>query len=170
MDRAETRHRQPWLPTLFDRLQDDAPWTQSEKPEAYAADQRRMRDIVLRDLAQLLNATNLSDEFDTTRYPLVAASVINYGVPPLAGGYMADRNWNHVESMIRRAILHFEPRLIPEALAIMPARGGDDASRYNVLTFEIRGLIQLSPYPLEFRVQSAFDLETSKVNLVPVSL
>ncbi len=173
MDRPDTRHRQPHLPTLIDRLLDDAPHRASEKPEEYAANGARMREIVLRDLMLLFNATNLSDHIDARVHPLVAASVVNYGMPALSGSYIADRDWNRMENAIREAIVRFEPRLIPASLMILPLgdndrRNGDNACHFNVLTFEIRGLIRLSPYPLEFRAQSALDLETSKVSLLPV--
>jgi hypothetical protein len=38
-------------------------------------------------------------------------------------------------------------------------------SHYNVLSFEVRGMIQIDPYPLQFIVQSSLDLETSQVNV-----
>lgn len=165
---AGKRPHQAYLPTLIDRLQDDAPQRLTERPSEYEFDLQAMRAIVQRDLALLLNTTNLSDEIDSAEFPQVAASVVNYGVPALSGGYIADRNWSKVEAMLRRAILDFEPRLIPESLAITPLGDGPDASRYNILMFELRGLMQWSPYPLEFRIQSAFDLESSTVKLQQV--
>jgi len=85
----------------------------------------------------------------------------------MSGSYLADHNWMRMEAAIRTAIVRFEPRLVPESLMITPL-GANEGSRFNVLTFELRGLVNLSPYPLEFRVQSALDLETSKVTLLPV--
>jgi type VI secretion system protein ImpF len=167
MKTPDTRHRQPYLPTLIDRLQDDAPRRASEHPDQYAPSAARMRDIVLRDLTLLLNTTGFADHIDSALQPLVAASVINYGLPPMSGSYLADHNWMRMEAAIRTAIVRFEPRLVPESLMITPL-GANEGSRFNVLTFELRGLVNLSPYPLEFRVQSALDLETSKVTLLPV--
>lgn len=160
------QHQPAYLPSLLDRLQDDAPHARHESPAAYAPNGEGMRRIIRRDLASLLNATNLDGELDAGRYPQAAASVVNYGVPPLSGSYLSDRNWETVEKLVRTAIVRFEPRLLPESIAIRPVEGCEAVS-YNQLTFEIRGLMQWSPYPLEFRIQSTFDIESNKVALDP---
>ncbi|QGZ64550.1 type VI secretion system baseplate subunit TssE [Paraburkholderia acidisoli] len=152
------------MPTLIDRLADTAPHRQHEAPDEYAMTRSQMRDIVQRDLAYLLNTTSLDDLLDRERYPEAAASTINYGVPALAGTFVASRNWADIEQIIRRAILDFEPRLIPGHLMVVPMPGGEAAS-YNNVSFEIRGMIQMDPYPLEFMVQSTLDLETSQLNV-----
>ncbi|ACB69094.1 type VI secretion system lysozyme-related protein (plasmid) [Burkholderia ambifaria MC40-6] len=159
-------HRPAYLPSLLDRLQDDAPHARHEKPSAYAPNGDGMRRIIQRDLALLLNATNLDGELDAVRYPHAAASVVNYGVPPLSGSYLSDRNWETIEKLIRTAIVRFEPRLLRDSIAIRPIVGQEAAS-YNKLMFEIRGLMQWSPYPLEFLIQSTFDIETNKVTFDP---
>jgi len=169
MSEPEARHRQAWLPSLFDRLLDDAPSQRAERPDAYAPDSETMRRVVQRDLSLLLNTTSIDDEIDATRYPLVAASVVNYGIAPLAGSYLSARNGEEIEKLVRRAILRFEPRLIAESLRVTPGRHPDPL-RYNKLTLELHGLMHWSPYPLEFRIQSTFDFETNDVTLDARSL
>ncbi|WP_020201811.1 MULTISPECIES: type VI secretion system baseplate subunit TssE [Cupriavidus] len=166
MRQPDNWHRPAYLPSLLDRLQDDAPNKRSERPDAYAPDGEGMRRIIRRDLSLLLNTTNLDGELDAARFPAAAASVVNYGVPPLSGSYLSDRNWESLEKLLRAAVIHFEPRLIPESVAIRPATDPGAAS-YNKLVFEISGLMQWSPYPLEFRIQSTFDIEMNKVTLDP---
>ena len=152
------------MPTLLDRLADPAPHRQHEAPGEYAMTRSQMRDIIQRDLTYLLNTTSIDDLIDRTRYPRAAASTVNYGVPALAGAFVASRRWSDIERIIRRAILDFEPRLIRGGLAIEPVAGAD-ANHYNNLSFEIRGMIRMDPYPLEFMVQSTLDLETSQLNV-----
>jgi len=159
------RSERRYLPTLFDRLCDDAPSESVEAPEAYASSRSQMRRIVQRDLALLLNTTNQSDLMNSARYPEAARSTINYGVPALAGGYLSEKKWADIEAMIRRAILRFEPRLMPETLVVRPLQKERASAHYNVLTFEISGHIQMQPYPLEFTVQSQVDLETNRIAL-----
>ncbi|WP_420820498.1 type VI secretion system baseplate subunit TssE [Rhodoferax lacus] len=159
------RSERRYLPTLFDRLCDDAPSESVEAPEAYASSRSQMRQIVQRDLALLLNTTDQSDLIDSARYPEAARSTINYGVPALAGGYLSEKKWADIEAMIRRAILRFEPRLMPETLVVRPLQKELTSAHYNVLTFEISGHIQMQPYPLEFTVQSQVDLETNRIAL-----
>lgn len=163
---SKKRSEQRFLPTLFDRLCDDAPSEKTESSEAYSPSRAQMRDIVLRDLAYLLNTTNQSDLIDKFKQPAAAASTINYGVPALAGGYLSEKKWRDIEEMIRHAILTFEPRLLPETLVVRPLLKEQASASYNVLTFEIAGHIQMAPYPLEFMVQSNVDLETNRIELL----
>ncbi|WP_144159866.1 type VI secretion system baseplate subunit TssE [Paraburkholderia sp. BCC1885] len=156
------------LPTLLDRLRDDAPQRQTEAPEEYAVTRTQMRDILQRDLAFLLNTTSIEDQIDRVRYPEAAASTINFGVPALAGAYIAARKWVDIEQIIRRAILEFEPRLIQDSLAVVPLVGNDARNHYNLMMFEVHGMIHMDPYPLEFLVQSSLDLETSRMNVAHV--
>jgi type VI secretion system protein ImpF len=153
------------MPTLLDRLRDDAPQRQSEATSEYAVTRAQMRGIIQRDLAFLLNTSSIEDLIDRERYPQAAASTVNFGVPPLAGAFTATRKWDGIEKIIRRVIGEFEPRLIAESLVVMPLTGVDANLRYNVLAFEVHGLIRMDPYPLEFTVQSSLDLETSQVNV-----
>ncbi|MFP6562325.1 type VI secretion system baseplate subunit TssE [Paraburkholderia sp. B3] len=163
-----TAPRRPnaWLmPTLLDRLRDDAPHRQHEAPGEYAVTRSQMRDIVQRDLAYLLNTTNIEEQIDRARYPEAAASTVNFGVPALAGKFMATRQWADIESIIKQAITDFEPRLVPDSLSVSPLADKKGEVQYNALAFEVRGLISMDPYPLEFMVQSSLDLETSQLSV-----
>ncbi|WLE58809.1 type VI secretion system baseplate subunit TssE [Burkholderia plantarii] len=153
------------MPTLLDRLRDDAPHRLVEAPEEYAVTRKQMRDIVQRDLAYLLNTTSIEDRIERDRHPRAAASTVNFGVPPLAGTFLASRQWNDIERMIRQAIIDFEPRLIPDSLAVSPRLSEDASGQHNVLAFEVRGLVHMDPYPLAFMVQSSLDLETSEIQI-----
>lgn len=164
---VQRQGEQVFMPTLLDRLCDDAPHESSEAPQTYAFNRGRMRETVLRDLSLLLNTTDQSDLIDAAQYPAAANSTLNYGVPALAGGYLSEKKWVDIERMIRRAITQFEPRLVPQTLRVKPLLKDQASANYNVLTFEISGHIQISPYPIEFTVQSAVDLENSRIELRP---
>jgi type VI secretion system protein ImpF len=157
-----------YLPTLFDRLQDDEPSQPHESPDAYAPGRERMRALIRRDLELLLGTVNQEDRIDRARYPHAAASTLNFGLPPLAGSWSLARRWWELEAMIRRALADFEPRLAPGSLRVTPLypqHGADAAREPHLLRFEISGEVRLSPYPLAFRVQTAVDLETSRISL-----
>ena len=164
-----TRANAQLLPTLFDRLRDDAPSQTREAADDYVVGPSQMRDILQRDLGFLLNTTNAEDLIDRLRFPEAAASCINFGVPALAGSYLSQRKWDDIERIIRRAIFHYEPRLIPETVTVSPLMRDGAGEDYNVLVFEIRALIALKPYPLELTVQSSVDLETNRMSLVSAS-
>lgn len=159
--RAEAR----LLPTLFDRLRDEAPGRRQGTSATPAVTVAQLRDIVQRDLAYLLNTTNIENLLDRERHAAAASSTINFGVPALAGGYASERRWAAIEKIIRRAIADFEPRLISESVQVTPLRpagGGDD---YNVLLFEIHAVIGCKPFPVELTVRSSLDLETSRMRV-----
>jgi type VI secretion system protein ImpF len=159
--------RQPqahFLPTLFDRLCDDEPSQRSEAAKAYAVDRQQLRQIILRDLMDLLNTTNIEDQIKSAKHENIKCSSINYGISPLAGNHMLEKHWISVEKMIRKAIVNFEPRLSPSSLSIRQIIK-KDAHSYNTLCFEIAGIVNIQPYPMEFIVQSNVDLETSRVTL-----
>ncbi|WP_080431884.1 type VI secretion system baseplate subunit TssE [Burkholderia ubonensis] len=153
------------MPTLLDRLRDDAPHRKVEAPEEYTVTRKQMRSIIQRDLAYLLNTTSIDDQIDRERYPQAAASTVNFGVPPLSGTFLASRKWSDVERMIRDAIAGFEPRLIPGSLSVSPLHLTERGEPPHILSFEIRGMIHVGLYPLEFMVQSTLDLDTSEVSV-----
>ncbi len=165
---GDRRTAPAYLPTLFDRLQDDEPSQPHESPEAYAPGRERMRALIRRDLELLLGTVNLEGRIDRARYPHAASSTINFGLPPLAGSWALARRWWELETMIRRALTDFEPRLSPGSLRVKPLypeRGRDAARESHLLRFEISGEVHISPYPLVFRAQTAVDLETSRIVL-----
>ena len=166
---SPTRANAQLLPTLFDRLRDDAPSQTQEAPGDYVVSPSQMRDILQRDLGWLLNTTNAEDLIDRLRFPEAAASCLNFGVPALAGSYLSQRPWDDIERLIRRAIFDYEPRLIPESVTVAPLMREGAGEDYNVLVFEIRALIALQPYPLELTVHSSVDLETNRISLVSAS-
>ena len=153
------------MPTLFDRLRDEAPSQTREASSDYTVTAVQMRDIIQRDLGFLLNTTNAEDLIDRVRFPEAASSAINFGVPPLSGSYLSERKWGDIERIIRRAISDYEPRLLPETVTVRPLMKEGASEEYNVLLFEIRAMIALKPYPLELTVQSSVDLETNRMSI-----
>jgi hypothetical protein len=80
------------MPTLFDRLRDDAPHRRTELANDISLSQSELLQIIQRDLGYLLNTINMSDLIDAESFPEAEASTINYGIPPLAGGYLSEKN------------------------------------------------------------------------------
>jgi len=161
---------QRYLPTLFDRLCDDAPSELKEAPNAFVPDRRRMREILQRDLSLLLNTLNHETYLAPERYPQVATSCVNYGVPGLASKTLTERQWVDIETAVRLAILRFEPRISPQSLSIRPMNKDQLQDRFDVVTFEISGQVHMLPYPMEFIVQSSADLEAMRMEVKGPSL
>lgn len=71
----------------------------------------RLRECVCRDLATLLSSTSLDAAYDLTALPDVQRSVLNYGMPSLAGRAVKLLDLRRIARVVEDAIRHFEPRL-----------------------------------------------------------
>lgn len=152
-------------PALLDRLTDDAPDKRVEPREARVLSKRRLRESVLRDLAWLLNATQVEASGSLAGAPHVRRSVVNFGLPPLSGKTASSLDVMELTRAIRDAILTFEPRILPTSLEIRTLADPGSLDHHNVLGVEIRGQLWAQPVPLEFLVRTDFDLETGKARL-----
>jgi len=160
---ADLAPRERLQPSLLDRLQDDDPASTSEPRERRVLSLRSLREGVLRDLGWLLNTTNLLSVIDAAALPHVANSVLNYGVPGLAGNAVANLNIAQLERGIRQAIWDFEPRLVRSTVTVK-AVAGDNAVQ-NKLDFEIEADLWAQPYPERLYLKTELDLERGAVLL-----
>ncbi|HEY1843945.1 MAG TPA: GPW/gp25 family protein [Buttiauxella sp.] len=152
-----------YLPTLLERLQDDEPRSPNDRVKPI--DVRKMRALVQKDIADLINHTNIEDTLDEYRHKKILESVLNYGVPALIGTQENHRNWNVIEKVIRNTILRFEPRIVPETLLVRSLQEKDGLARHAVILFEIRGLIYWQPKPVDLCMSGRYDFESEKVDL-----
>jgi type VI secretion system protein ImpF len=162
---AELAPRERLQPSLLDRLTDDEPDSTAEPRERRVLSLRTLRQGVLRDLAWLLNTTNLLSVVDTGKMPHLANSVLNYGVPDLSGISVSSLNLDKLERAIRQAIWDFEPRLIRGTVTVSAMSGNVD---HNKLTFEITGDLWAQPYPERLYLKTELDLERGVVMLAEV--
>jgi type VI secretion system protein ImpF len=148
--------RERLQPSLLDRLTDEAPEKTRETYEQQTLSTQQLRNAVLRDLAWLLNTTNLSATEDLP--PLAAASTINFGIPDFAG--RSETSFlGSLEDGIVHAIKAFEPRIKEDTLRIS-VRTGDSSRPTPALVFEIAGELWAQPLPQQIFVETAIELET----------
>jgi type VI secretion system protein ImpF len=126
----------------------------------------RLRACVLRDLGWLLNAESvrwrevagdhpaLAAQPDLEDYPRAAASVVNYGIPPLAGRTTLDSE--AVARDLERAIRSFEPRLRAGTVKVRPV---GEAQAGHALAFDIEAELWGEPVPLRLLLRTLIDLE-----------
>ncbi len=153
---AEALSRDRLYPSLLDRLVDDEPGRATEARDNRSATLQRLRENVLRDLNWLFNATQSSIDFDGD--PLLSGSVINYGLPPLAGRPASQYDLGELSRVLREVILRFEPRIIAHTLKVVAEVNGADS--HNVLGFRIEGQLWSQPIPLEIYMRTEIDLES----------
>ena len=159
---AEALSRDRLYPSLLDRLVDEEPGKATEARENRSASLQRLRENVLRDLNWLFNATQSSIDFDDD--PVLVGSVINYGMPPLAGRPASQYDMTELSRALREVILRFEPRIIAHTLKVSAEAKNADA--HNVLGFRIEGQLWSQPIPLEIFMRTEIDLESGMTQVV----
>jgi type VI secretion system protein ImpF len=146
-------------PALLDRLTDDARDQVQESAAHRVISPEQLRSAVVRDLAWLLNTDTLAAAVDLHAYPNVADSVLNYGLASLAGRQRSGLIRGELETLVRAAILRFEPRIVAKSLKVkVMIELSEMAGR--VVQFEISGLLWQQPVPEQFQVHTDMDLDT----------
>jgi type VI secretion system protein ImpF len=151
-------------PALLDRLTDEEPDKKLEPRQMRVMSKKRMREAVLRDLAWLFNTTRLDPDMDPAKYPHARKSVINFGLPALAGETSSSLEVTDLERAVRQAILDFEPRILPASLRVRALEIGN-FDNHNVIGVEISGQLWSQPIPIELLVRTEIDLETGQVEV-----
>lgn len=153
-------------PVLLDRLTDEQPENRKREPmQARIMSRKAYREGILRDLRWLLNSTNSDATIDFAGHEEAERSVINYGMASLAGLLASNIDRAQLESRIRRSIVEFEPRILPNTLEVHVTASEQALDSHNVLAVVIRGQLWSIPYPLEMLLRSDIDLETGQVVL-----
>ena len=156
-------------PALLDRLTDDEPDKKLEPREQRVLSKARLRQAVLRDLAWLFNAIRLEAEINMSGVPYARQSVINFGLPSLAGRLSSSLQVSDLERAVRQAILDFEPRILPNTLRVRALVELADLDHHNVIGIEIHGQLWAQPVPLELLIRTEIDLETGKARLADLA-
>lgn len=151
-------------PSLLDRLTDNHPSETKESRSERVLSVQRIRESVRRDLAWLLNTTNLAAVQDISAYEEAAGSVINFGVPELTGHSIYGLEIEDICVLIKQAVLRFEPRILPDTLRV---QGVTDEREYTDLglAFGISGHLWAQPMPEELYLRTELDLEVGDVTI-----
>lgn len=160
--------RDKMQPSLLDRLTDDAPDKKQEPLNSNLVSHSALRRHVLRDLQWLFNTINNEAQNDLSGLSHVRRSVANFGVASLAGQRMSDIEWQDIQRKLTDAILHFEPRILPQGLMVRCISDTQSLDLHNVLSIEIKGRLWCVPYPLTFLFRTDVDLENGHFELKDV--
>lgn len=162
---AELTQKERLQPSLLDRLTDDSPTERNESRDARVLSLKKLRECVLRDLTWLLNTECLESVVKLNSAPAVKSSVLNYGIPTVAGLTASGLELSKLEKQVRNAIIAFEPRLLKDKLTVEALLSDEEMSR-NTLVFDINGELWAQPVPLRMHLRTELDLETGKVSIV----
>jgi type VI secretion system protein ImpF len=152
-------------PSLLDRLTDDEPQEKQESRDKRVMSLRKLREAVIRDLTWLLNTSDFTSAEDLSDYPEVASSVINYGMPALAGATVSSVNLTVVERILKQSIINFEPRILAKSLKVRIVIAENEMN-HNAMSFDIEGELWAQPVPLRLLLKTQIDLETGSVTVI----
>jgi len=123
---------------------------------------RRLRECVCRDLAILLNSTSLDAITDLEALPEVQSSVLNYGMPSLAGRPSALVDLRQIARTIEDAIRRFEPRLVQ--VRVLPETDRDAAEEHEI-ALRIEAELWGQPVPQHLVLRTRISTESGDVNV-----
>ena len=159
---AELQTQDRLQPALLDRLIDDEPQARVESTDKRVFTLSRLRESVLRDINWLFNTTQMAGSGELENYPLVASSVVNYGIPAFSGTTASSVDLRTVEIALRQAIVDFEPRLLADSVRVRARRIQDDEHHHNRLSFDIECRLWAQPAPIALLLHTDVDLESGQ--------
>jgi type VI secretion system protein ImpF len=161
---AELAPKERLQPSLLDRLTDDEPDRRQEGPDRRFLSLSRLRGILRRDLSWLLNTCNLASTEDLSDCREVPTSVLNYGIPDLAGRNLSGVDVGSLERLVKQAIVAFEPRILRSSVRVEAIVESESMS-HNALTLQIEGELWAQPAPVDVVFRTEFDLEDGLVSV-----
>ena len=131
-----------------------------------------LRAAVLRDLAHLLN-TEQAETLPLAEggemvpafagLPCCRDSVLNYGIPSLAGRVRTTADYAVLAQEVEAAIARFEPRI--RGVRVRPEGHEADSAIRTPVTLVIEGELWGYPLPEQLRVRTVLDLEEGKAQV-----
>jgi type VI secretion system protein ImpF len=165
---AELTPKERLQPSLLDRLTDQEPKNTAESRTNRVWSPRKLRDCVIRDLTWLLNTGHLESLEKLNHHPLVAHSVLNYGIPDWAGKAATAKDLDEMERDLHQAILDYEPRILEDTVRVKCILSPDQMT-HNALRFDIEGELWGYPMPEKLYLKTEVDLDTGDVNIENLS-
>jgi type VI secretion system protein ImpF len=74
-----------------------------------------------------------------------------------------------VETGIKRALLRFEPRILPQTLEVELVAEQSTLDSHNRVSLLLRGMLWAQPVPIEFMLRSRIDLEEGRITVEDLS-
>lgn len=161
---------------LFDRMLELERLRVFEARQQLMISRERLKELVLRDLESLFNTEcfvftplrlgveAIEDPPSLDDFPLARRSVINYGLPSLAGKVGSDMDLEALGREVAEIIRTFEPRL-RDPIRVRAVYDPETAAP-NTLSFEIEADLWAQPMPLRLLLRALVDLEGGRASVV----
>ena len=145
--RGQDGSTEPVVPSLLDRLLDDAPDRVADDAAPTVQD---VRASVRRDLENLLN-TRMIRQDGTAPHEELAQSIITYGLPDFSAIQLGvTEHKENLRRAVQTTIERFEPRLRRVSVELLDI--GDDLER--VLHLRISAVLMMEPEPVPLHLDS----------------
>jgi type VI secretion system protein ImpF len=131
-----------------------------ESPEQRVVSMRKLRESVLRDLNWLLSTASFDTGRSLAGFPDVERSVLNYGLPSVAGLGVSGLDPAGVARRLQRTLEFFEPRLSQVRVTPEPQDKKGDG---HALKFRIEAELWGQPAPQQLLLRTQIDVETADV-------
>ncbi len=147
--------------SVLDRLLDDAPEMERDRPLSATEALTVLRRAVRRDLEALLNARRRFLSIPRALSELQASS-LSFGLPDYTAGSMnEDSSREILRAEIERCIRVFEPRLVQVAVTLVPRRDGLDTT----LQLKIDALLHADPAPEPISFDTIVNAATAEIEV-----
>ena len=143
-------------PAKGDEVGQSSPFARYEIPKISTFNINDLRVSIKRELDHLLNVTAFESVVDLTPYPEVRKSVLNYGLPDIAGRTYSRSAKVQRQKDLMRVIADFEPRLSHVQIEwdIYSTDPGE-------ITFTIRGDITDAAGSMQVRYKTKLEIDTA---------
>ncbi len=162
---ADLLPRERLQPSLLDRLTDDSPGERDESRDRRVMSASQLKAAVLRDLEWLFNTIAHPEEYGLEALPEVAGSVANFGIRNLCGVAASGLEEGDVESIVKKTIERFEPRIFLDSLELNVTIRKNEYGP-NAVVFELKGQIWAQPMPEPLFFRTEVDLATGETKRV----
>ena len=156
--------------SLLDRVLELDQVRRFEQRRTVMLSSSQLRVAVLRDLQTLLNTTAVEVQPDGTegalsRWPCVEASVVNYGIPAIAGRVRTHEDIVAFSRQLERAIEHHEPRLQRVRVQLGESMVADLGALTSPIDLVIKGELWGFPVFEHLLVRTILDLDAGRVEV-----
>jgi type VI secretion system protein ImpF len=147
--------------SVLDRLLDDQPEMERDRPLSGTEALNVLRRSVRRDLEALLNARRRFASIPKA-YPELQNSSLSFGLPDYTAGAMNESGAREaLRKEIERCIRLFEPRLVQVTVALVPAKNELDTT----LQLKIDALLHADPAPEPISFDTIVNAATAEIEV-----
>jgi type VI secretion system protein ImpF len=147
--------------SVLDRLLDDAPEMERDRPLSATDALTVLRRAVRRDLEALLNARRRFASVPAA-FPELANSSFGFGLPDFTSGAMSENSSREaLRKEIERSIRQFEPRLAHISVTLLKPRNELDTT----LQFRIEALLHADPAPEPISFDTVVNAATTDIEV-----